>query len=73
LLGTEFFRARPCRMERVSYLLLSFLTAILTALLVAMFARYNLGLSREAIRIAALSVTGCLVAAFVVVGLFKRK
>jgi hypothetical protein len=60
-------------MERVPYLLLSFLTAILTALLVAMFAHYNLGLSREAIRIAALSVTGCLVAAFVVVGLFKRK
>jgi hypothetical protein len=60
-------------MERTLYLLLSFVTAMLAALLVAMFAHYNLGLSREAIRIAALSVTGCLVTAFVVVGFFKRK
>jgi hypothetical protein len=60
-------------MGRVLYLLLSFLAAILTALLVAMFARYNLGMSREAIRIAALSVAGCLFAAIVVVALFRRE
>ena len=60
-------------MERVPYLLLSFLTAILTALLVAMFAHYNLGLSREAIRIVALSVAGFIFAAVVAVALFKRR
>jgi hypothetical protein len=35
-----------------------------------MFARYNLGMSREAIRIVALGVAGCLFAA---VALFKRR
>jgi hypothetical protein len=73
LLRIEFFRASPCRMERFPYLLLSFLTAMLTALLLAAIARYDMGMSREAIRIVALSVAGFIFAAVVVVVLFKRR
>jgi hypothetical protein len=60
-------------MGRVPYLLLSFLTAILVALFLAAFARYDLGMTREAIRIDALVVAGCLFAAIVVVALFRGK
>jgi hypothetical protein len=60
-------------MECVPCLLLSFLTAMLTALLPAAIARYDMGMSREAIHTDALGVAGCLFAAVVVVGLFKRK
>jgi hypothetical protein len=60
-------------MGRALYLLVALLTAILAALLLVVFARYNIGMSREAIRADALSVAGFLFAAIVVVGFFKRR
>jgi hypothetical protein len=60
-------------MERATYLLLSFLTALLTALLLAAIARYDIGMSRDEIRTDALSVAGFLFAAMVLIALFKRR
>jgi hypothetical protein len=60
-------------MARVVYLLLAILTATLAALVLVVFARYDVGMSREAIRFDALSVAGFLFVAVVVVALFKRR
>jgi hypothetical protein len=60
-------------MGRLPYHLLALLTAILAALFIATIAHYDMGVSREAIRIVALSVAGFIFAAVVAVALFKRR
>jgi hypothetical protein len=55
------------------YPLLVLLSATLAALFLAAIARYDLGMSREAIRAAALGVAGFLFAAVVLVRFFKRR
>jgi hypothetical protein len=61
-------------MVRSLYLTLAFLTAApLTAVFLAGFARYNLGMSRIAIRVDALSAAGLIFAAVAAVSLMRRK
>jgi membrane associated rhomboid family serine protease len=55
------------------YLLLILFSATLAALFVAAIARYDMGMSREAIRAGALGVAGFLFTALVLVALFKRE
>jgi hypothetical protein len=61
-------------MGRGLYLSLAFLTAApLTAVFLAAFARYDMGMSRAAIRVDALSAAGVIFAAIAAVSLLKRK
>jgi len=54
------------------YALLILLTAALAALFLAAIAHYDMGMSREAIRAAALGMAGFLSAVVVLVAVFKR-
>jgi hypothetical protein len=61
-------------MLRGLYLSLAFLTAApLTAVFLAGFARYDLGMSRVAIRVDALSAAGLIFAAVAAISLIMRK
>jgi hypothetical protein len=55
------------------YPLLVLLSATLAALFLAAIAHYDLGMSREEIRVVALGVAGFLFAALVLVRLLKRR
>jgi hypothetical protein len=61
-------------MARALYLSLAFLAAApLTAICLVVFARYDMGMSRAAVRVDALGAAGAIFAAVAAVSLFRRR